>query len=460
MARIRHDVKIKYDENNKPVDILVADNKPLNVVRSEVNPVTGGIRKFEASGRNALADIGVVKARRRLAVIGDSFSAPTSSLVHQATCWWVHSLAELGWPYELVAVSAVAGRTTAQMLAAFDAEVAPHEPDEIWILAGQNDRGGVEVATAALGSLASIIDKAKLIGVTKIVCGTPCDVLSPSEQSRDSIITYTNGLYDMAASGAIDVADTWGAYKSVDTSTGGCDSTLHNGDNQHPNNTGSRRIGSAFASAVSPSVLAKRSYLSAGGALDRRDTTDKSNVIGRNLIMLGTGGTKSAGVTGNVPDDYAYEIPSGATATISVVKETLPRARKKFRQVLGGTIAGTDYFLIKQSPQVSAFSISEGDDVQLRFSALASNLSANFVSLTGSIIFFNSEYAQIGMCSVGGGGSGPGELSTSAITLETPKLACPAGAAYFQFYIAAIYSAGAVTGTFDLFDIYPTVDAA
>lgn len=43
MSRIRHEIKVKYDENNNPVDILVADNKPLNVVRSEVNPVTGGI---------------------------------------------------------------------------------------------------------------------------------------------------------------------------------------------------------------------------------------------------------------------------------------------------------------------------------------------------------------------------------------------------------------------------------
>jgi hypothetical protein len=53
MGRIRHDVKVKYDNQNKPVDILAADNVAMNVVTSKTDPTNGGVKLL--AGQVALA---------------------------------------------------------------------------------------------------------------------------------------------------------------------------------------------------------------------------------------------------------------------------------------------------------------------------------------------------------------------------------------------------------------------
>jgi hypothetical protein len=45
MGRIRHDVKVKYDNQNKPVDILAADNVAMNVVTANVDSTSGGLER-------------------------------------------------------------------------------------------------------------------------------------------------------------------------------------------------------------------------------------------------------------------------------------------------------------------------------------------------------------------------------------------------------------------------------
>jgi hypothetical protein len=53
MGRIRHDVKVKYDNQNKPVDILAADNVAMGVVTAKTDPTSGGV---ELSGVSKSSD--------------------------------------------------------------------------------------------------------------------------------------------------------------------------------------------------------------------------------------------------------------------------------------------------------------------------------------------------------------------------------------------------------------------
>ena len=52
MGRIRHDVKVKYDNQNKPVDILAADNVAMGVVTAKTDP-TSGVIKIQAGDKQA-----------------------------------------------------------------------------------------------------------------------------------------------------------------------------------------------------------------------------------------------------------------------------------------------------------------------------------------------------------------------------------------------------------------------
>ena len=114
MGRIRHDVKVKYDNQNKPVDILAADNVAMGVVTAKTDP-TSGVVEFVQRGDPSLW--GVIGDSRMADIIG---SYGNYDVQYRATNWvnWLNVLS--GQRVKVISTGAIAGKRTDQYLANFD----------------------------------------------------------------------------------------------------------------------------------------------------------------------------------------------------------------------------------------------------------------------------------------------------------------------------------------------------
>lgn len=438
----------------EPFSLPAYTGADASIVTAVSDPVTGGI-EFSACGIVTKPGTNA----RRLAIIGDSFTAPDGPTSWTDNLWWVHALAELRWPYEVVAVSATNGWTTEQMRDAFDSDIAPHKPDAVWILAGQNNAVSVAAAYSGLAALDEIINKCRSIGVMDIVAGTPCASTTPTTTQRDSLVVFSNGLLERARNQNLRIADAWGAYRDAASVSGGADSTLVRGDSLHPNRKGARRIGSAWASAVFPMVTISRLGEGSRGAGDQFPTTTASNERIVNAAWLGTSGTKAGDgtITGNVPDGWTLVAPAGLTIALSIVTETLPRQRRWLKMSISGALAADDSLVMVQPISMGSIGVSNGDALRSRLAIKQSGLNPTIHAVEQGLTYFTDGYSPAGGTYCGGGASsyGAGEVSDIEIVKETAAGVIGSNgavAAIVQPGFTLTLGAGAISGYIQITD--------
>lgn len=422
-------------------------------VDGDASPVSGG-------GIGALN-----MTARRLAIIGDSFTAPDTATSWDNGKWWVHALSELGWPYEVVAVSAAGGRAIQQMRDEYEAEVEPHAPySEVWILPGSNNVASVAAAQAGLLALDELIAKIQTTGCKNIWVGTPCEGLDPTSTTRDALLTLYRGFQARAAAGDFTLVDTAAAYRDPAATTGAAASAYLRDpvtDKLHPGALGARRLGAAWASAVGgrSAVIASRVGDLVQGPNDCYQITQQSSRLLLNPMLYGTGGSKSGSgtITGSVPDSWNLGAPVDMTLTTTYVTESTPRARRWMRMAFAGTLGAASGATLMQWVQMADVGMVVGSRYRVRITLRASSLPASFRYCSVNANFFTSGYSPSGATSVAYDGAsqyGAGELASGVVlTYETPASTALSGATQLQVAVSPYFGAGALAGYIEIADI-------
>jgi lysophospholipase L1-like esterase len=129
MGRIRHDVKVKYDNQNKPVDILAADNVAMGVVTAKTDPTSGVVKNFTAG--NAIRQIGntdhCARFHSGFLSTGTRAVAETYSIKMEAEAPW-QSVALMWANYETNIVAACKASVAATETFATDTQANRYQP--------------------------------------------------------------------------------------------------------------------------------------------------------------------------------------------------------------------------------------------------------------------------------------------------------------------------------------------
>jgi hypothetical protein len=397
----------------------------------------------------------------RLGIIGDSFTAPDTPTAWDVSKWWVHALSELGWPYKVVCVSAVGGRTIEDMDAAFASEVAPFLPEVLWVLPGRNNASGAGGTTAASGLVAldSLLAKASAIGCRNIWAGTPCQGSNDTLATREGLLQIAAGLKVRSDAGKLAVVDTASVYRDPLSATGSALTAVLRDpvtDRLHPGAIGGRRLGQLWAATVRGRAVVEASRAGdlVNGPTDSYLVTPLSNRVCQNPWLLGAAGSKAGAgtTTGNVPDSWTFNTPAGFIVALSQYQSTANgRQLNWFSQSISGSTASVAGTTIMQFLSMSSLGLVVGSKVRLRFLAKVTGLSATFMQIIGYANWFTAGYSASGSTNIGSGTYGAGELASGVeLVFETPVSTALANSALLQINISNSFSAGAVSGTMDI----------
>lgn len=298
--------------------------------------------KVGTSG-TAVVGASIIPGRRRLAIICDDIGLPngtglwvgknpmTASGVYSQNCWWLWALGIMTWPYELVAISSGAGRTTATAATNFGTEVGAFNPQEVWIMLGRNDMASASAATTALASLDLIIANCLALDPTMIVrIGTviPGDGTSNTSSFQQANATYNYGIMRrQQTNDNVQCIDSASVLRDPTSTTGAALSgMISSSDHLNVLPQGHVNMGIYWANAINylPSIDLRPNgngdvYGAAANTASLRFTN--------NPFFAGTSGSTlggSTGTTGTVPTSWAVLGNNGVTSTFSVTQDSLP----------------------------------------------------------------------------------------------------------------------------------------
>jgi hypothetical protein len=422
-------------------------------VRGAVGVVSGetvrdALVAAPAAVRNEVGSLvsGYGKRLKRL-ICGDSFTAIATPGQVGGNLWWNQAQMQIG--YSDNTMSALGGRTTAQIAAAVDVD-APIGTrfDEAWALVGQNDLASIASADAALLQFDLLLSKLKQ-RTNKIFISGPCNYVVSTTALRDSWLTYHAGLQARARAGAgFYLIPAHLAYVNPSDPNAGSAAEFTRTDEAtrfHPSCLGALRLGTAWAywyrkitgQSGSPA------YASAASAADWRalvGANSRARNIWPNPTFTGSGGTSTGGtVTGTIPAGIGLTVPVGCACAVTIDTETVPFNSRRLKLSLTGTVAGTP---------PSAGAVNTAGLIVSKFCDLAANGVAPTQRFQAGALYeiviragvlhapavefasYNAAYQQLGYSVVGGMPIGAGsqiEAPVGKNAIESIELLPPSG---------------------------------
>lgn len=137
----------------------------------------------------------------------------------------------------------IGGNTTAQMIARFDADVTPHAPNVVHLLAGTNDIGNNVPLQTSIDNITQLLAMIRAIGAVPIL-----GLLPPSTANPAKVVQWNMALRRLALAQGVAVVD----YHSplVDPTSGGF-LPAYLRDGIHPSDSGFVVMAQTFVSTVS-----------------------------------------------------------------------------------------------------------------------------------------------------------------------------------------------------------------
>lgn len=397
-----------------------------------------------------------------LVLIGDSITAQGTTAAqgkYNNHGWWCHTMMILGWPLRVLSNAAVSGRTAEQVLAGFDAEVAPLRPSWVFGIIGQNNVGDADGGAAAIAAIQQIVSKANNIGA-RLVLGTvtPRTAGNMSATVKANIIAINTAIRALERAGSCVVFDSCAALTDPASADGASKSGLQY-DTIHPNAAGAALIGRVAASVLSGKLPAFDSCVQ--GNHDSRLAMAASTQLLANPKCSGSGGTAGTAGSGTIAASWLLGRQSGSALTVvgSKVVETGPKQREWQRMAFSGTLGGVEYVRFQQSVTLASLlaPITPGTTTiyarcSLRNTSTALAATLQYVRLY--VEFLNSVPANVGNGVQGMADSGyqSAFFPTAESRVETQSIVVPETTVTVRLTLNVAFAAGAASGELDATD--------
>jgi len=274
-----------------------------------------GLAAMQSTGSKIDGNINTDK--QTMCLIGDSLIAQDKVDDDQTSCFgmfeWANALS--GHKFTLLNNAGIGGENSTQILARVDTEVIEYNPTHCMYICGMNNDATIGSSTDTLIShIIEIYEKLNSAGIYSYVL---TNTLKTSDSLKTIQAFYVNNYLanyfkDKPNVVFIDIMRAW-----IDnTSTTNTAKTNVLRDDKHQSNYGAYLAGKEIAKYFD--LETNKSDILPISAYDTYSiNTDSLNWI-KNPIMLGTGGTKATGISGDLADNISSEITS-ATAVASKV---------------------------------------------------------------------------------------------------------------------------------------------
>lgn len=322
-----------------------AEYQPVAAVR---NP-DGGNRV--TAGGIALQSASDWAVRSKIVALGDSWTARYRNITgHSRGSSYLHWAKSLLDDVDVDFVDAgVAGNTTAQMLARFDADVAPHNPVAVVIFGGINDGATGVPAATTIANIDAIVQRTLSIGALPILITVPVVTsYAATAQNVANRLSVNAAIRSYSGKSCI-VIDAYSALlmPSMSVMPGTVVTGALVSDNLHPSVLGAYLIGSRLADALNRVFARTRNIrvpTAAGANLLINGDLSGDNAGGTDQFTLGTG------FTGTGPGRWGVSrTGSGIQAACSKQKQDGNDFVGRFRVAMSAAGAAFDRVLIQQA---------------------------------------------------------------------------------------------------------------
>lgn len=232
----------------------------------------------------------------RFVFLGDSITQGSDQIStdFRGTAWPIIASVRSGGRITHVRNAGIGGNTTQNMIDRFDADVTPHAPAVVSVLAGTND-------STPAGFVAWTSQMTTLIGMIRRIRAVPIMATVPpnngSAARKQTIMRQNAWIRNFANRAGITVIDFYTLL--ADPANGNYKSAYYN-DGTHPNAAGYAAMGALYSDTVSPTLPAFSPMLTA-------DDGDPYNLISGGCFTAASGTALPAGWTDNAG------VPSGST---------------------------------------------------------------------------------------------------------------------------------------------------
>ena len=441
-------------------------------------PVFATGKKLVNSDGDTIASAAVDPPRSRLLLDGDSQTkngeiAAATYRLFGSRGYWVHCLAEIGWPFEVIGIPAVPGETMQQILARFDSSVAANKPDEIWLFAGQNNLLDADGGIGFIAALREYVARAREIGaVVRVFDTTPRHGAFHSTNVQRNVIVFQRAIADMKKEGLILSSSAGRAITDRTSATGSALSGMlydQASAGIHLGAKGGVRVGRNFARDTAREQF-PNPFVPPLSNADCRQTNPLSKQLLQNPLLTGVAGTVTAPAEGVAPDSWqAQFVRSGPGAAGSTSKVTVatgvadpddPANAYLTLTFSGNKVDGVeDLAILNISAQFAAMLAAvtpETDSVDYaRLTIKASNVSTNFSYAKLELEVLNGSTPLYSTACMSESLSDPqGEFSPNLLTFHAPGFVIPAGATRVRANLKIGYLPGNLTGVFSVANFY------
>ena len=472
---------VSYDLDASPAAALVGAGSatygaPTNAAIQQLVYVSATGELQRAGSRTPLVAGSSSLARRTLVVDGDSQSKNGDVVSGTYRLWssrgyWVHCLAEIGWPYELLAVSAVPGETMQQILARFDSSVAAYRPDEVLLMPGQNNLPDTDSCVAFGIALREYALKCRAIGAAlRIVYTTPRYGAFSLPTVRQNMVLIQQYIADLVRD---NLAVASNAHRALIDRTSAAGSALPGmlydqaSAGVHIGAKGGVRIGRQFAKDFARESFSNP-FVPPASNVDCRQTYALSKQLMLNPLLSGSAGIVTAPAAGVAPDSWQIQyVRSGTSAALVTMATGVADASDPGGTACTLTFSGTktngadDVAILNASAQfasmASGAALTPGVDYvdYARMAIKASNVSPNFSYAKLQIEALNGITPLFEATCMAESGSDPqGEFSPNELVFHTPGFVIPVGTTRIRANLKIGYGAGACTGVFSVPYLY------
>lgn len=318
-------------------------------------PSPDGVNTLSAGGI-ALQSASDWAVRAKIVALGDSWTARYRNITgHSRGSSYLHWAKSLLDSIDVDFVDAgVAGNTTAQMLARFDADVAPHNPVAVVIFGGINDGATGVPAATTIANIDAIVTRTLSIGALPILITVPVVTsYAATAQNVADRLSVNAAIRSYSGKSCI-VIDAYSALllPSMSVMPGTVVTGALVSDNLHPSVLGAYLIGRRLADAINRIFARTRNIrvpTAAGANLLINGDLSGDNANGVDAFSLGTG------FTGTGPGRWAVSrTGSGIQAACS--KQTGADFVSRFRVAMSAAGAAFDRVLVQQTMSLRLWS--------------------------------------------------------------------------------------------------------
>lgn len=293
--------------------------------------------------------------------------------------------------------AAVAGETSAQIAARYQADVLAKAPAWISLMCGINDVFVIG-AIATFNNIKTMVDQTVALGIplflhTVLPLGNGNSANTAANKTQLDNLNRMIRSYALQKNGVYLVDSNYAFTNPLDT-TGAASSGLMLIDLLHPNNNGAQLVGLTFWNAAKTTGLFNTKYQLPWSIVDNRLYDSQSLNLWAYLPGNTSGGNAGAGITGTIPQGFSVARFNGGgthTAVCSVVARTLATdgdtSGYNLQAVLTAANA-SDEFTFTQNSSTWASYVSSGNTYRFVCSFRATNVSGSNLSGVRSYLTF------------------------------------------------------------------------